>query len=153
MRIFIHTVVQARPCAVTISMTRYWSAGESADPVGRHRPRLKMSAQRPVLAETDTGECRLQVQGLPRRPRLDVVSLEGQSHSLSVRSEDLGIDQGAGQPEVRGADRRARHERNAGYVRKSCRVRGVGFAAGTPSALSSPRSCALPRAASRFDRR
>ena len=30
-----------------ISITRDWSAGESADPVGRHRPRSKTRAQCP----------------------------------------------------------------------------------------------------------
>jgi len=40
--------------------------------------------------ETDASEGGLEMQRLPRRPRLDVVSLQGQPHNLSVCAEDLG---------------------------------------------------------------
>ena len=63
-------------------MTRDWSADESADPVGRQRPRSKTRPQCPGPTRGTPANDRLEVKGFPDGPRLDVGRFEGEPNTL-----------------------------------------------------------------------
>ena len=121
-----------------ISRIRDWSADESADPVGRHRPWSKHAGAVSGPDEAGPGEGRLEVKGLPCRSGLDVGVLQGQPHLLPICPEALRIDEDACQPVIGHTGWITRHGRDPGDADQSFRIRRINPLAPVDAAVETP---------------
>ena len=79
-------------------MTSSCSSADSCEPLGKQRPRSKRSAETAPPRTRHSSKHRLQVHGLPHRPRLDVLRGERQPQFVARGAEGRSVDGQAREP-------------------------------------------------------